>query len=298
MLVAAAASLLGAGPALAASKSENLRFGMVGPAVRGLQVDLTKAGYRTTTTGVFDEPTQTHVVAFQRKYDLTANGVVGKPMFAKLREVAVVRMILASPSPETATTGAISPSGTVDQTTSSTTTTPTTTTTTTPTTTTPTTTTPGPDTGGIGFGAGPSSEPMMPARLMADGLAVPAPGSPQAIREAIAGADLIAFDPYIYGGGHQSFNSAGYDCSGSVSFALHAAGLLKTPMDSTQFETWGKPGKGRWITLWANGGHVYMEIAGLFFDTAAQTSANGSDRWSPVRISPKGGFIERHPTGW
>ena len=92
------------------------------------------------------------------------------------------------------------------------------------------------------------------------------------IREAIAGADLIAFDPYIYGGGHASFISAGYDCSGSISFALHAAGLLSSPLDSTEFETWGKPGPGRWITIWANGGHAYMEIAGLWFDTVAQSS--------------------------
>jgi hypothetical protein len=263
---------------------------MRGPQVRVLQRDLSAAGYPTATSGVFDSMTLRHVVAFQRRYRLPANGIVGRSTLSKLNEVAVAEEILRAPAPATSSAGATGTVATSPQPTS----------TTASVSTTPSTTggVPGSDTGGIAFTPGPNSAPMQPAILQNDGLAMPPIGAPQTIRQVIAGGDMIAFDPYIYGGGHQSFYSAGYDCSGSVSFALHAAHLLSSPLDSTQFETWGQPGPGRWITLWANGGHVYMEVAGLFFDTAAQRGSNGNDRWSPVRISPSRGFIVRHPTGW
>jgi peptidoglycan hydrolase-like protein with peptidoglycan-binding domain len=305
MVVVVFAMLVGSSPALAvnqqpgnpvlqSSAGASLRLGAMGTQVSLLQRDLTAAGYRTAVTGVYDMSTFGHVVAFQRRYKMTPNGVVGRATFSKLREVAVAEAILHSSS---AITGAISAAGTI-ATVPNQTSTPASTTTT-PTTTTPTTTTPAPsNTGGIAFAPGSNPAPMQPGILETDGLAIPPTGAPQTIREVIAGGDMIAFDPYIYGGGHRSFNSAGYDCSGSVSFALHAAHLLSSPLDSTQFESWGRPGPGRWITLWANGGHVYMQVAGLFFDTAAQTSANGNDRWSLVRASPPRGFIERHPVGW
>jgi hypothetical protein len=73
--------------------------------------------------------------------------------------------------------------------------------------------------------------------------------------------------------------------------------MLASPLDSTEFETWGSAGAGQWVTLWANGGHVYMQIAGLWFDTAAQSTANGNDRWSTTRVDQPQGYIERHPTG-
>jgi peptidoglycan hydrolase-like protein with peptidoglycan-binding domain len=295
--------LVGASPALATTKQQSssvvqsrpaagLHFGARGTQVRLLQQDLTAAGYTTAVSGVYDTPTLKHVVAFQRRYSMAPNGVVGRPMFSKMHEVAVAEAILRSPSPQTASTGGtISLAGTVASAQNSGSTT---TTSTTPTTTTPVST----NTGGIALGPGPNSAPMQPGILQSDGLALPPTGAPQTIRAVIAGGDMIAFDPYIYGGGHRSFSSAGYDCSGSVSFALHAAHLLSSPLDSTQFESWGRAGPGRWITLWANGGHVYMQVAGLFFDTAAQTDANGNDRWSLVRISPQRGFVERHPVGW
>lgn len=291
-----AALSLGAAPALAASKGSGqvLRLGMHGVAVRTLQIDLTAAGFRTTEDGVFGATTQAHVIAFQRRFDLRPTGTVGQSVLAKLKEVATVKSILASPSPETASTGAVSPFGTIANTSKTATTSKTTTTTTAGTS---TTSTSGADTGGISLGGGPNDAPVEKADLQSDGLVVPPANAPQVIREAIAGADLIAFDPYIYGGGHASFISAGYDCSGSVSFALHAAGLLSSPLDSTEFETWGKPGPGRWITIWANGGHAYMEIAGLWFDTVAQ-GYTGGDRWSPVRVSSANGFVARHPNGW
>jgi cell wall-associated NlpC family hydrolase len=137
--------------------------------------------------------------------------------------------------------------------------------------------------------------PVERARINSNGLAVAPADAPAAIKEVIAWGNKIAHKPYIYGGGHQSWNSAGYDCSGSVSYALHGADLIASPEDSGEMESYGLGGSGRWITLYTNAGHVYMHIAGLWFDTAAQSSANHSDRWSKVRISPAGGFIVRHP---
>lgn len=135
------------------------------------------------------------------------------------------------------------------------------------------------------------------ATINSEGLAVAPASAPPAVKEIIAAANQIAHKPYIYGGGHGSWNDSGYDCSGSTSYALHGAGLISSPEDSTEFESYGSPGGGQWVTLWANSGHVYMEIAGLWYDTAAQSSSNGHDRWSTQRISPAGGFVERHPTG-
>jgi hypothetical protein len=132
-------------------------------------------------------------------------------------------------------------------------------------------------------------------------VAVPAAGTPNAIVQMLDAANTIAFDPYIYGGGHASFVAAGYDCSGSVSYVLHAGGLLATPLDSEQFLRYGLAGKGSWITIYTNGPtHAYMEIAGLWFDTAAQTALNGNDRWSLTRIAEPGygRFRARHPSGW
>jgi peptidoglycan hydrolase-like protein with peptidoglycan-binding domain len=135
------------------------------------------------------------------------------------------------------------------------------------------------------------------AVLNADGTASPPANAPAAVRNAIAAANRIAFTPYQYGGGHGSFRSSGYDCSGSVSYALHGGGLLSSPEDSSQLESYGSAGPGQWITIWANPGHAYMRIAGLFFDTAAQSSSNSNDRWSTTRPSPIGGYVVRHPDG-
>lgn len=138
-----------------------------------------------------------------------------------------------------------------------------------------------------------SSTPGARAVLNSNGLASAPAGAPAAVQNAIAAANRIAFAPYVYGGGHGSFTSSGYDCSGSVSYALHGGGLLRTPEDSSQLESYGSSGPGQWITVWANSGHAYMEIAGLFFDTAG-----GADRWSRTNRSGTGGYVERHPTGF
>ena len=126
------------------------------------------------------------------------------------------------------------------------------------------------------------------------GMVQPPAGAPLAVREVIAAGNAIATLPYIWGGGHASFQASGYDCSGSVSYALAAAGLLSSPLDSTGFESWGDPGPGRWITVYANAGHAWMEVAGWRFDTVAL--AETGTRWSQGG-GEFGGFVVRHPPG-
>lgn len=119
-------------------------------------------------------------------------------------------------------------------------------------------------------------------------------GAPAAVAKVIAAGNAIAGLPYVWGGGHGSFQAAGYDCSGSVSYALAAAGLLSSPLDSTGFESWGEPGPGRWITVYANAGHAYMYVAGRRFDTSALRG--GGTRWTTEPRS-NAGFVARHPPG-
>lgn len=119
-------------------------------------------------------------------------------------------------------------------------------------------------------------------------------GAPAAVSAIIAAGNAIATLPYVYGGGHGSFHADGYDCSGSVSYALAAAGLVTSPMASGAFESWGQPGPGRWITVYANAGHVWMEVAGWRFDTVAL--AEGGTRWSRGG-GEFSGFVVRHPAG-
>ena len=106
--------------------------------------------------------------------------------------------------------------------------------------------------------------------------------------------DAIATTPYIWGGGHGSFESSGYDCSGAVSYALHGGGFLESPLDSTGLETWGEPGPGKWITVYANAEHAWMMIAGLAFDTVG----GPGPRWHSSPVDSPEGFIARHPPGY
>jgi cell wall-associated NlpC family hydrolase len=126
------------------------------------------------------------------------------------------------------------------------------------------------------------------------GMVQPPPGAPAAVAQVIAAGNAIATLPYVWGGGHGSFHASGYDCSGSVSYALAAAGLLSSPLDSTGFESWGEPGPGKWITVYANAGHAFMVVAGWRFDTVAL--AEGGTRWSRTMTSTAG-FVARHPAG-
>ncbi|HME01675.1 MAG TPA: peptidoglycan-binding protein [Solirubrobacteraceae bacterium] len=119
-------------------------------------------------------------------------------------------------------------------------------------------------------------------------------GGEGAVARVIAAADEIATRPYVWGGGHGSFQSEGYDCSGSVSYALHGGGLLSSPEDSTGLESYGEPGPGRYITIYANAEHAWMTIDGRRFDTVAL--AEGGSRWGGSS-DDGGGFVERHPAG-
>lgn len=118
--------------------------------------------------------------------------------------------------------------------------------------------------------------------------------APPEIAAAIEAANSIATTPYVWGGGHGSFESSGYDCSGAVSFALNGGGFLSSPLDSTGLETWGDPGAGKWITVYANSGHAWMVIAGLAFDTVG----GPGPRWHTEPVSSTEGFIARHPPGF
>ena len=132
------------------------------------------------------------------------------------------------------------------------------------------------------------------ARLLSDGTAQAPDSAPAAVQAVISAGNRIARLPYRYGGGHGRWEDSGYDCSGSVSYALHGAGLLRESAPATGFYRYGQPGPGRWITLYANGSHMYMVVAGLRFDTSGR-SQTGS-RWQVRQRSP-GGFVVRHPTG-
>jgi len=112
--------------------------------------------------------------------------------------------------------------------------------------------------------------PGQEAQVISESEASAPSSAPQAVQEAIAAGNSIATTPYIWGGGHGSFESEGYDCSGAVSFALHGGGFLESPLDSTGLETWGEPGPGTWITVYANASHAWMVVAGIAFDSPTQ----------------------------
>ena len=149
-------------------------------------------------------------------------------------------------------------------------------------------------------GAVPTAEapaPLTPgqtAGFISESEASAPASAPEAVKAAISAANAIATTPYIWGGGHGSFESSGYDCSGSVSYALHGGGMLESPLDSTGLSTWGEPGPGQWITVYANAGHAWMIIAGLAFDT----SGGAGPRWHSSPVSTTEGFIARHPPGY
>jgi cell wall-associated NlpC family hydrolase len=144
-------------------------------------------------------------------------------------------------------------------------------------------------------GTGPTSDAAVSeADVLKNGIALPPIEAPAAVRSIIEAGNYIARTPYLWGGGHGKWLDKGYDCSGSISYALARAGLLNAPQDSGRLMSWGAPGKGKWITIYANPGHVYMVVAGVRFDTSGQRS-NGS-RWQNS-MRPGGGFEARHPAG-
>jgi hypothetical protein len=136
------------------------------------------------------------------------------------------------------------------------------------------------------------------AQLQADGTAIPPADAPKQVRKAIAAANRIHTRPYIWGGGHRSFKSKGYDCSGAVSYVLHAAGILPSPMASGPLMRWGSPGLGSWITVYANSGHAWMTVAGLRFDTSAvgeSLNQGSGPRWRASMRSGTGYTARFYP---
>jgi cell wall-associated NlpC family hydrolase len=158
-------------------------------------------------------------------------------------------------------------------------------------------------TGGSPVGVIASTKPdlLVPgstARILG-GLAAAPMSAPPEVQEIVWAGNQIVGLPYIYGGGHASFDSPGYDCSGTVSYALHGASLISTPMDSSEFMGWGAEGVGRWVTIFTNPGHAYMTVAGLRLDTSPvdDPSDQQGPRWRPLRPE-NGGFLVRHPPGF
>ncbi|MBX5440012.1 MAG: hypothetical protein IRZ32_00640 [Solirubrobacteraceae bacterium] len=141
----------------------------------------------------------------------------------------------------------------------------------------------------------PAADPASAvATILPDGTAVAPAGAPPEVAAIIAAGNEIATLPYRWGGGHARWRDRGYDCSGSVSFALRGAGLLDRPLASGDLMAWGRPGRGRWVTVYAHRSHVFMVVAGLRFDTSGQRAAG--TRWQPMDRSTKG-FAVRHPAG-
>ena len=136
--------------------------------------------------------------------------------------------------------------------------------------------------------------PGQEAQFISESQASVPSSAPPAVQAAIEAANAIATTPYVWGGGHGSFESSGYDCSGAVSYALHGGGFLDSPLDSTGLSTWGEAGAGQWITVYANAGHAWVIIAGLAFDT----SGGAGPRWHPEPVNSPEGFIARHPPGY
>lgn len=131
--------------------------------------------------------------------------------------------------------------------------------------------------------------------ILLSGIALAPPDAPEAVKGVINNANTIVGRPYVWGGGHGSFYSTGYDCSGSVSFALFGGGLIPEPLTSGALEGWGLPGPGKWITVYANAGHTFAEIAGLRWDTVGDENGTGP-RWHLAPTSTAG-FVARHPPG-
>jgi cell wall-associated NlpC family hydrolase len=155
--------------------------------------------------------------------------------------------------------------------------------------------------GGREYGApDPMETPTVPGTVaqIVNGVAYAPEAAPEPVKELIWSANRIVGMPYRYGGGHQDFEDDGYDCSGTVSYALHGGGLLRRPRDSSDFARYGAAGTGQWVTVYTNPGHAYMTVAGIRLDTSAADDPRGDKgpRWRPLRESDRG-FKRRHPKG-
>jgi peptidoglycan hydrolase-like protein with peptidoglycan-binding domain len=243
------------GPAAGTRLGERtLRQGMRGDDVRALQRYLAQLGFRGSVDGVYGAHTTANVKRFERADRRPVDGVVD-PSDAQRIQAVVAENGTGGTAAAPATPA---PSASTDV-------------------------------------PPAASTPGAKAKLGADGLAVAPADAPAAVRQIIAAGNEIAKTPYRYGGGHnQSFKDMAYDCSGSVSYALHGANLLASPLPSGDFMNWQLAGAGQWVTVYANEGHMFMVVAGLRFDTSG-ASTMGS-RWQATSRDTAG-YSVRHPQG-
>ena len=232
-----------------------LRVGHVGPDVAMLQQYLTRVGLRTTADGHFGPYTESRVRTWERRTPrVAANGRVSR-RDARILKDQVDRGLTVTRRPAPAP----APTG-------------------------------GTEVSTVALPAPPTGT----ATIGPDGKAIAPADAPEAVKRIIAAGNEIHDKPYRYGGGHGRWYDTGYDCSGSISYALHFAGLLANSMPSGGFMSWGDPGESEWVTTYAHGGHAYMVVAGLRFDTSGR--AERGSRWTTEMRSPKG-FVARHPRG-
>jgi peptidoglycan hydrolase-like protein with peptidoglycan-binding domain len=234
-----------------------LSVGKRGHDVRVLQRYLTRAGQPTSVDGMFASGTKTAVHGFERSQRRRSDGKVSRGDARALRDVVANGGALVS----VALTGGALPMQQEIQAAEP-----------------------------VPLKLGPGQR----ATVGPDGLAIAPASAPTLVQAIIAAGNKIAKKPYIYGGGHGKWEDAGYDCSSSVSYALHGAGLLDQSMASGGFMNWAEPGPGKWVTTYANPGHMYMVVAGLRFDTSGR-SATGT-RWHG-ELRPTSGYAIRHPRG-
>ena len=243
----------------------DLRVGAQGKDVRLLQNALTNLGYPAVTDGEFGPATRSSVRLFERAAGFRVNGVLTPREVRVLKKAARSRRHGRRRVAEDGQAGQDAgvnggPSGTPpDQPTGQ---------------------------------AAPA--PPATASIGADGLATAPAGAPAAVVAIIQAGNVIAHMPYRFGGGHQNWTDSGYDCSGSVSFALHGAGLLDTPLASYDFYTWGEAGPGQWVTIYARDDHAYMVVAGLRYDTLRARAGARAGRRPGARPT---GYVARHPAG-
>jgi len=153
--------------------------------------------------------------------------------------------------------------------------------------------------GGTQPGELPPRPKIIRARILANGKASIPKDAPLKVRQVIKAGNRIVGKPYVYGGGHSSFSAGGYDCSGTVSYALHGGKLVSSPLASGDLMGWGRSGRGRWITVYANGGHTFMQVAGVRLDTSRAGDPGGGKgpRWRTI-LRETDGYSSRHPQGF
>jgi len=260
---------------MAAKKNWNLgdrtlRQGDKGHDVKVLQNFLSRAGMRVKQDSAFGAATTKAVRAFERFQQRRVDGVVTRLDVLVLRDVITNGSAVAKAS---STGGAMPKNAAAPQSSA-------------------------PEApGGPAKPAAPAPLVLGPgqkATVGKDGLATAPAAAPPLVQAVIAAGNKIATMPYLYGGGHGKWVDRGYDCSGSVSYALHFAGLLEESMPSGGFMNWAAPGPGQWITIYAHGGHMYMVVAGLRFDTSGRSGAG--TRWQ-ADMRPTRGYSVRHPAG-